>query len=628
MKSRINLFLILIAICRHVAAAEFQVSTSGADTNPGSSVKPFKTISAAARVAQAGDTITVHAGTYRERIHPPRGGESDGKRITYQAAPGEQVEIKGSEVVTDWVKVKADVWKAVRPNSFFGAFNPYCDLIHGDWFNRKNRDHHTGAVYLNGDWLIESASLDNVLHLTGTNALWFAAVDATNTTIWAQFKGVNPNEQLAEINVRQTIFYPDRPGCNFSTVRGFTMRDAATPWSPPTAEQIGLIGTHWSKGWIIESNIISHSICAGIALGKYGDEFDNTSANTAQGYVKTIERALTNGWSRKNIGGHIVRNNTVSHCEQAGIVGSLGAVFSEITGNHIHDIHVRRLFTGAEMAGIKIHAAIDVLIKNNRIHDTVRGVWLDWMAQGTRVTGNLCYRNESEDLFMEVNHGPFTVDNNLFLSAVSLKDWSEGGAYAHNLMAGQIATKSSERATPWHAAHSTKIAGLASIKGGDDRFYNNLFIGGVAPADTSATSGTPSDPKAKATAGFGLCAYDTCKFPLQTGGNVFLNGARPYAKESKPRTLAGNNSELNVVEKDERVEVYLTMDASMSNAATRLVTGKLLGRARTPNLPYENPDGSAVKIATDYFDRTRSKSNPTPGPVETRGSGRQKFEVW
>ena len=33
-----------------------------------------------------------------------------------------------------------------------------------------------------------------------------------------------------------------------------------------------------------------------------------------------------------------------------------------------------------------------------------------------------------EDLFVEVDHGPFVVDNNLFLSSVNLLDMSEGGA--------------------------------------------------------------------------------------------------------------------------------------------------------------------------------------------------------
>ena len=75
-------------------------------------------------------------------------------------------------------------------------------------------------------------------------SLWFAQVDATETTIWAQFDGVNPNEADVEINVRQAVFYPEKPGVNYITVRGLTMMHAATPWVPPTAEQIGCIGTH------------------------------------------------------------------------------------------------------------------------------------------------------------------------------------------------------------------------------------------------------------------------------------------------------------------------------------------------------------------------------------------------
>ena len=71
------------------SAKEFHVSVNGNDANKGAASKPFKTISAAARVAQPGDVITVHQGTYRERVNPPRGGDSDAKRIIYQAAKGE-----------------------------------------------------------------------------------------------------------------------------------------------------------------------------------------------------------------------------------------------------------------------------------------------------------------------------------------------------------------------------------------------------------------------------------------------------------------------------------------------------------------------------------------------------------
>ncbi|MFO1500982.1 MAG: right-handed parallel beta-helix repeat-containing protein, partial [Verrucomicrobiota bacterium] len=437
---------------------EYHVALQGNDGHRGTKAAPLRHIQRASDLAQPGDTITVHAGIYRERINPPRGGASEKKRIVYRAAPGEQVEIRGSEVLRGWAEVQDGVWKVTLPNSFFAGFNPYADLIRGDWFEPKGRQHHTGAVYLNGEWLTEAAKLEDVLApTTGAptpSPLWFGQVDEANTTVWAQFKGVDPNEQLVEINVRRTVFYPDQPGRNFITVRGFALRHAATPWAPPTAEQVGLIGTHWSKGWIIEDNVVSHSICSGIALGKHGDQFDNTSANTAEGYVKTIERGHQNRWNRETIGHHLVRNNTISHCEQAGIVGSLGAAFSTVSGNTIHDIHVRRLFTGAEMAGIKFHAAIDTTIRNNHIYRTCLGLWLDWMAQGTRVSANLFHDNAGQDLFVEVDHGPFLVDNNLFLSGVSLLDMSEGGAYAHNLFAGKIISRPEpSRETPYHPAH-------------------------------------------------------------------------------------------------------------------------------------------------------------------------------
>jgi len=404
------------------------------------------------------------------------------------------------------------------------------------------------------------------------------------------------------------VFYPEKPGVNYITVRGFTMMHAATPWAPPTAEQIGLIGTHWSKGWIIENNDIRYSTCVGVTLGKYGDQWDNTSQNTAEGYVKTIERALANGWSRDNIGHHVVRNNCIAHCEQAGIVGSLGAAFCTVTGNDIHDIHVRRLFTGAEMAGIKFHAAIDTEISRNHIHRTCRGVWLDWMTQGTRVAGNLFHDNTPwEDLMVEVNHGPFLVDHNLFLSRTSLFDMSQGGAYVHNLFAGRLGLHPElRRKTPFHKAHSTKVAGLQRIPGGDDRFYNNLF---VQPA--------------------GLAPYDQAAAPTRMAGNVFLKAASPANAEQEPLVLPEFDPGIKLVEAGDNVELHITFDkAWVEKQSHPLVTTELLARAAVPDLPYEQSDGSPYRIDTDYFGNKRDPANPCPGPFELPVGGEQVLEVW
>ena len=222
----------LLATTLH--AAEFHVAPSGNDANPGTPAAPLRTIQRAADLAQPGDVITVHEGVYRERISPPRGGESDTKRIVYQAAPGEKVEIKGSEVVKNWVKVQDDVWKVTLPNSFFGSFNPYSDLIHGDWFDPRGRQHHTGAVYLNGDWLTEAARLDDVLKPADRprrsgSARWTRRTPRSGRSSRAS----TPTSKQVEINVRQTVFYPEKTGINYITVRGFIMRHAATPGPRP-----------------------------------------------------------------------------------------------------------------------------------------------------------------------------------------------------------------------------------------------------------------------------------------------------------------------------------------------------------------------------------------------------------
>ena len=276
------------------------------------------------------------------------------------------------------------------------------------------------------------------------------------------------------------------------------------------------------------------------------------------------------------------------------------------------------------MAGIKLHAAIDVVIRGNHIHHTCRGLWLDWMAQGTRVSANL-FHNNDQDIFVEVDHGPFLVDNNLLLSGISLLDMSEGGAYAYNLLTGKIISRPElGRSTPYHPAHSTAVAGLCNIQGGDDRFYNNILVGsGSAAADKPSAK----DPK-QAAAGFGLWVYDARPFPLQTGGNVYLNYARPYRGEAKPTVDDAADPEVKIVEEGPKTYLRLTLGQAVQRANTVPVTTALLGKAKIAGLAYENADGSPLKVDTDYFGKKRNAANPTAGPFENPGSGPLNLKVW
>ena len=637
---RFYIILIVAIAVQAGVAREYHVSVKGDDGNNGSLEKPLRTISAAAEAAQPGDIITVHQGTYRERVAPPRGGESNERRIVYRAAQGEEAVVKGSEIVKNWKRFKDDVWKATLPNKFFGDYNPYKDSIVGDWFNDKGRPHHTGRVYINEKPLRETHLLERVLNpqpYPGSRDqkaslwTWYCESDDENTYIYANFHGKNPNRETVEINARSSCFYPDKPGINFITIRGFRMSQAATQWAAPTAEQPGLIGTHWSKGWIVENNVISDSRCSGITLGKDRATGHNVWSNEpskdgATHYNEVIIRALKAGWSKETVGSHVIRNNTIFNCGQTGICGSMGGVFSVIANNHIYDIWTERQFTGAEMGGIKIHGSIDMTIQNNLIHNTGRGMWMDWMAQGTHITGNVLYDNTTDDLFVEVDHGPFLVDNNLFLSETSLRDWSEGGAYAHNLMTGVIDTHPEmSRVTPYHEPHSTALAGVTQIRGGDDRFFNNIFVGNGEIPETLPSGDEKSD---RGYRGFGLWVYNPRECSITTGGNVFLHGAQPSYFETNPLVLNELNPQVEIVEDGKYVYLKMNPGEALSKVLTSTVTSERLGTTRVSKLGYEYADGSPVKIDTDFFGKNRDENSPTAGPFENPGQGELKIKVW
>ncbi len=638
--NNLELKLLSIALWATLTAGakEYHVSVTGNDKNDGTATGPFKTISFAARLAQPGDEIIVHAGIYRERVNPPRGGESDSKRIVYRSAGDGKVEIKGSDVITGWTKFIGNTWKVTIPNSFFGKYNPYKDLIYGDWFSDYlYRRPHTGEVYLNGKSLYETNLIEDVLNpkpvsvsqdKEGSTYTWYCESDENNTYIYANFHGHDPNKELVEINVRETCFYPDTTGRNFITVSGFEMSQAATQWAAPTAEQIGLIGTNWSKGWIIENNVIHDSKCSGITLGKDRKTGQNVwLADPGKGgdvhYNEVIVRALNEGWSKENIGSHIVRNNTIYNCEQTGMCGSLGAAFSQITNNNIFNIWTKRLFTGAEIAGIKIHASIDLLIKNNRLANTGRGLWMDWMAQGTHITGNLCYNNTLEDLYCEVDHGPYLVDNNIFMSEIGLRDWSEGGAFVHNLFNGKIVRSPDDRTTPYHKPHSTEVVALKNLRGGDNRFYNNVFIAGYAPLAETANNNV------QRRTGFGLDIYSNAELPMHVDGNIYYKGSKPFGKETNSIYEPEYDPKMRIIEEGENVFLYVTFGKSLKTLKCNLISTQNLGKAMIPDQAYENPDGSPLKIDSDFFGNKRNEKNPSAGPFENPAIGKElKLKVW
>ena len=649
------------------------VAISGSDSADGSPDRPFRTINRAAARAEPGDRVVVHDGEYREWVRPVRGGLSDSRRIVFEAAEGAHVVIKGSERVTDWEPQGDGVWKAEVPGALFGDFNPFTEELAGDWLLRRADEapKHLGEVYLNGRSLYEVGSVaevsnpaertENTDGWTGTGAritdpswtryVWHADVEQDVTTIWANFHQEDPTTELVEINVRRSVFFPTEHHIDYITVRGFEMAHAATPWSPPTADQPGLVGPNWAKGWVIEDNVIHDAKCSAVSLGKEISTGHNLSTlrGDKPGYqyqLESVFAARRIGWDREHIGSHVVRRNRIYDCGQNAVVGHLGAAFSVIEDNHIHDIATKREFFGHEIGGIKLHAAIDVQIVHNRIHDCTLGTWLDWQPQGTRVARNLYYAN-TRDLFVEVSHGPYLVDHNVFASPVSLEVFAQGGAYVNNLVTGAVRLEQVlDRSTPYHLPHSTQIAGSAVVFGGDDRHIGNVFLGG--DPDEAFRPGTGAHAGAR----YGTEGYDGCppsfeeylervgpatlgdhdRFAVRQAvyihHNAYANGAAGYEREDGALII---DEPVSFAVVDDGAAVYLEADLPDSYDALRLgpVTALELPPVRLAGADFEAPDGSPVAADIDLVGHRKDLGSAYPaGPLADLPSGASRIRIW
>ena len=327
--------------------------------------------------------------------------------ITYTAAAGEHVVIKGSEQVTGWQQLDGNVWRVTVSNDLFGSFNlslrrsPATGSLPDPTLPKK----HLGEVYLNGTstksrraptWRIRRCVRrrsmsgqdlpDRVRNPEQTRLVWYAEVGTDSRSSGRTSRVRIPTTNLSR-STSGDPFYPEENYIDYITVRGFELAQAATPWAPPTADQPGLVGPNWAKGWIIEDNVIHDAKCSAISIGKdysTGHNYATAISTSWRRCFRLAGSAGTRGARRF----HLIRRNAIFDCGQNAIVGHLGCVFSTIEDNYIYNIAVKREFYGYEIAGIKLHAALDA-VRHNRINDCTLGTWLDWQTQGTRVAQHL-----------------------------------------------------------------------------------------------------------------------------------------------------------------------------------------------------------------------------------------------
>ncbi len=378
------------------------------DDNDGSAARPFRTIGRAAALAGPGEKVVIHAGEYRELVRPARGGEGPDRMIAYQAALGEKVVVKGSRLWRPEVrpsegwnihKATGPIYMADIPSEWVAQYNPFaltsvfahlCEFCK-DWARKELE----GFQMRRGMFFAGGQALGQVLHARDLaardGAFW---VEDAGLRIHFRLPGdADPQKAHIELAVQEQVFAPAQRHMGYVRISGIAFEHAADGVPVP---QRAMVSTYRGHHWIIEDCRLAHANAVGMDIGN--EDWRASAPPIA--------------------GGHIVRRNHISHCGVCGLagVGSVdGSLVEDNVIEHIGGRFSERLY---ESAGCKLHVAKGVLIRRNVFRHTreASGLWLDYLNENCRVTGNVFADIETilAGTYLEVSHAPNWIDGNVY----------------------------------------------------------------------------------------------------------------------------------------------------------------------------------------------------------------------
>jgi hypothetical protein len=367
---------------------------------------------------------------------------------------------------------------------------------------------------------------------------------------------------------------PETTGLKYITVDGFHFMHAAANWAPPVLElQTGAVGPRMGKHWTIENCTITNARCVGIILGHApGVDYGDIDA----------------------FGDHIIRNNIIRRCGQAGIAGQKGATRSLISGNFIEDTNYRREFGGWETAAIKFHNSVDTVISDNLIRGVYRqeqgafGIWIDFGNQGIRIARNIIYNTEAATVFLEMNHGPILVDNNVLIGK-AIRSNSEATVFAHNLFVdcGYEYSPDTRRRSAYYKPHTTIGVGRKSGTAQDDKWFNNIFI-------------RQGLDKVKTAPGY-VSDY-----------NVFLEGAKKSSFGDNNSVVDSHVTAFTVTNRHLGAMIKFSMNDAPFRVKGPRVNGELIGVFPTVGQTIEDRDGNPIEVNADL--NGKKYERPVAGP--------------
>lgn len=417
------------------------------DNGPGSRDRPFRTIGRAAQVLQPGERVVIASGTYRECVRPERGGNSADKMISYEAAPGAKVYIKGSDVLKDgWTQDPVIAFR--RPGAsdsspqpapppsweykftgamFPDAYNPFAlASVAGDraWLDTKTTDmgpyfRRRALVFADGKPLepvelqreLESPKLFRppppgtpqppnglpprarggplMQEIGGTEDARFWP-DTDGQSVHIRLPSGSPADHLIEATTREQVFAPLNRGLGYIRVKGLTLQHAGNGF--PLPQRGAMLDTMGGHHWIIEDNTIEWANAIGVEIG----------INSADPQLPAE--------------GHIVRRNTIRYCGIEGIAG-IGTRDAVVEDNLLEWCGWADAEREWESAAVKFHAARNMLLRRNVFRHIrhANAAWFDSHNVNCRLTSNVFADvvTVSAAVHMEVNLQQNQIDNNI-----------------------------------------------------------------------------------------------------------------------------------------------------------------------------------------------------------------------
>ncbi len=190
-----SMSLVAAAAPAYAATVYYVDAAAGNDsTGSGSSSSPWKTISKAASVAAAGDTVRIRSGTYRETVRPANNGTASAP-ITFEPDAGANVTVSGADQLTG-------AWTAQGSSIYRKAVT----LPMGDYLNQ---------VYVDGTANNLARSPNTPVGNNYDPALWHRDPSASNQNLLTDTVNLN---QPAGTWDGAAVFVEDSGSWNFSNV--------------------------------------------------------------------------------------------------------------------------------------------------------------------------------------------------------------------------------------------------------------------------------------------------------------------------------------------------------------------------------------------------------------------------